>query len=158
MVCCVTKCTLQFPNVCRYVLKYLQHWSQDKIICTSFVTNDHGTLSVRKDHHNKEGCPNFLIGVSSYQHGGLWIEGPPKNSRQKTRAQVLPNGETRLAHIEETRHQMVSFEAKQWHATEAWQGNRVVVSAFVSRGWFGVAGSVEGSGFPRAGTYDRESC
>ena len=140
----VTKCTLQFPRVCRYILRYLQHWSKDKITCTSFVINDNGTLKMHKDHHNKEGCPNFLIGVSSYQHGGLWIEGPPENSRQKTRAKVLPNGETRLGHILDTRHQMVSFNAKQWHATEAWQGNRVVVSAFVSRGWDVVNSELQG--------------
>ena len=47
---------------------------------------------------------------------------------------------------------MVQFDAKKWHATEAWHGNRVVLSAFVSRGWDAVSSEVQGLlkglGFP----------
>ena len=131
----VTKCTLKFPKTCQYLLQYLQHWAREPLECTSFVINDNGTLKLHKDHHNSPGYPNYLMGITAYQKGGLWIEGPPRNSRQETRAKVLPNGQSCLGHVEETRHRMVQFDAKLWHATEAWHGNRAVLSAFVSRGW-----------------------
>ena len=148
----VTKCTLKFPKTCQYLLQYLRHWAQEPLECTSFVINDNGTLRLHKDHHNSPGYPNYLIGVTAYQKGGLWLEGPPRNSRQEVHAKVLPNGQSLLGHVEETRHRMVQFDAKKWHATEAWHGNRVVMSAFVSRGWAEVSSEVQGLlrqlGFP----------
>ena len=139
----VTKCTMRFPQVCRYLLKYMQHWSKEPLQCTSFVINDNGTLKLHRDNHNKAGSWNHLIGVSSYQKGGIWLEGPPRNSHQLTRAKELPNGRSVVGHVEETRHRMVRFDARKWHETEAWHGNRVVISAFTSRGWDEVPSEVQ---------------
>ncbi|CAE7455783.1 RE1 [Symbiodinium sp. CCMP2592] len=148
----VTKSTLKFPNICRYILAYVQHWSKEQVECTSFVVNDNGTLKVHRDNHNRVGSRNCLIGVTNYQDGGLWLAGPPQNKQQPARAKVLPNGKTELGHVVSTRHRVVHFDAKQWHATEAWHGDRVVVSAFVSRGWDEVGSEVQGLlrtlGFP----------
>ncbi|CAE7839318.1 RE1 [Symbiodinium sp. CCMP2592] len=127
----VTKSTLKFPNICRYILAYVQHWSKEQIECTSFVVNDNGTLKVHRDNHNRVGSRNCLIGVTNYQDGGLWLAGPPQNKQQPARAKVLPNGKTELGHVVSTRHRVVHFDAKQWHATEAWHGDRVVERAKV---------------------------
>ena len=70
----LTKQSQVFPQVCRYVVQYLKHWSPETVYCTSFVVNDNCHLELHKDVHNVPGTPNYLIGLGSYQGGELWIE------------------------------------------------------------------------------------
>ena len=70
----ITKQSQVFPQVCRYVVQYLKHWSPETVYCTSFVVNDNCHLELHKDVHNVPGTPNYLIGLGSYQGGELWIE------------------------------------------------------------------------------------
>ena len=130
----LTKWTYKFPNLSRYVLQYLQHWSPEAVTCSSLVINDNSSVGMHRDVHNAPGTKNFLIGVTRYQHGGLWTEGPGTQSRQTQVEKTLPNGKTMLGHVAPTCQRVVVFDARGWHEVQKWQGRREVVNAFTSRG------------------------
>ena len=67
----VTDWTRKLPQVCRYLLKYVQHWSTEPVVGTSLVVNNNCTLGIHRDNNNLPGTKNFVIGVTAYQHGEL---------------------------------------------------------------------------------------
>ena len=130
----LTKWTYKFPELSRYVLQYLKHWSPEDVNCSSLVINDDSSIGMHRDVHNAPGTKNYLIGVTRYQHGGLWLEGPSSQPKQTQVAKVLPSGKHVLGHVVPTCQQVVVFDARGWHEVQKWQGRREVITAFTSRG------------------------
>ncbi|CAE7496334.1 RE1 [Symbiodinium sp. CCMP2592] len=130
----VTKVTRQLPQTCQYILQYLQHWSQDNIQCSSIIVNDNCQMQVHRDVNNLPHTLNHLIGVTPYQHGEMWLEGPSTNPNHPSLNLQLPTGEYKSGHLRRTRHQVVPFDARKWHATQPWHGHRVTVGGYTSRG------------------------
>ena len=130
----VTKMTYHLRNTCKYLLQYLQHWSPEKVWCSSLVVNDDCRMMVHRDVNNLPGSQNYLIGVTPYQHGELWLEGQDGNPKNPSLNKKLPSGEYKSGHLRSTRHQVVVFDARKWHAVQAWQGHRITVGGYTSRG------------------------
>ena len=116
------------------MLQYLKHWSPEAVSCSSLVINDNSSVGMHRDVHNAPGTQNYLIGVTRYQHGGLWLEGPGSHPKQAQVAKTLPNGKSLLGHVVPTCQQVVVFDARGWHEVQKWQGRREVINAFTSRG------------------------
>ncbi|CAE7675497.1 GIP [Symbiodinium sp. CCMP2592] len=84
---------------------------EDTIQCSSVIVNDNCQMQVQGDVNNLPNTLNHLIGVTPYQHG-----------------------EYKSGHLRRTRHQVVTFDARKWHATQPWHGHRVTVGGYTSRG------------------------
>ena len=130
----VTKMTRQLPKTCRYLLQYLQHWSSEPIRCSSLVVNDDCRMGAHRDVNNLPNTKNYVIGVTSFQQGELWLEGQSVNPKDPTHSLKLPTGEYKSGHLRQTRHQVVTFDARKWHANRGWQGHRVTLGGYTSRG------------------------
>ena len=141
----VTKQTQMFPEVTRYILSYLKHWSPEELHCTSFVVNDNCHLEPHRDVHNLPGTPNYILGIGSYQGGELWVESSDvelekvvqRGVRRKCGDHMMKGREVCV------RQQVVQFDGRKWHATQEWKGNRVTLSAYSSRGWSKVGREVQ---------------
>ena len=142
----VTRNTEQFPNVVRYLNSYLKKHCGGEAKWTSVVINFGSRLPLHRDLHNSGEHPNHMIGLGPYTGGELWVgEHRPGNERQKTTTKVLPDGSSLSGSQHPTRHRVVQFYPKQWHQTQAWVGDRITVTGFVSRGYNRVSSGVRRS-------------
>ena len=130
----ITKWTRKFPQTCRYLLQYLQRWSASPVECSSLMVNENAHTGMHKDVHNVPGTQNYLIGVTRYQQGGIWLEGPGDQSRASPVWKQLPNGQSAVGHIVTTCQKLATFDARKWHEVQPWHGHRQVVGAYTSRG------------------------
>ena len=92
---------------------------------------------MHRDNHNDDQYSNVLVGLGKYTQGGLWIQssGNEKAAGRPQEVQKeLPNGEVVSGSVRETRHRVVTFNPKLWHETQPWKGNRMIVTAFTTRG------------------------
>ena len=80
------------------------------------------------DAHNSGTEPNFIWGISRFKGGGLWIAAPEGQTAKQVKGKLL-NGE-----VLDIRAHPVLFNPHIVHATEAWEGVRVVLVAFTIRG------------------------
>ena len=130
----LTKWTGLFPTLTRYLLAYVQHWSPEPVRCSSLVINYNSKTFMHRDVHNEPHTKNYLIGVTKYQQGDLWVEGLSLQSKSKPVWRTLPNGKSQAGYLQKTCQRLITFDARKWHAVQKWQGKRVTVGAFASRG------------------------
>ena len=139
----ITRVTRQLSQVIRYLLEYFKHWAGSLPVATSLVVNLNQRCDKHRDVHNDKAYDNWMIGVSEYQGGRLWVENisPPEPGNPESGAlEALPNGEQRRGHWLATQHQVAHFPPKAWHGPESWKGRRNTVCLYVSRG-HGLVGS-----------------
>ena len=129
----LTRWTRKLPNVCRYLLQYIQHWSKEPVTGTSIVINNNCSVGMHRDNNNSPGTKNFVIGVTPYQQGELWVAGSPPTPHYRTLVKQLPNQSPQNGYLVNTRHRVVAFDAHQWHTVQPWQGNRVMVGLYTNR-------------------------
>ena len=130
----VTRMTYRMKTTCRYLLTYLQHWSSEKVHCSSLVVNDDCRMMVHRDMNNLPGTLNYVIGVTPFQHGELWLEGHCSDPKAPSLNKKLSSGEYKSGHLRSTRQQVVVFDARKWHAVQKWQGHRITIGGYTSRG------------------------
>ena len=130
----VTKVTSQLPCFTRYILQYLQHHDPEGTACSSLVVNVNGKCAPHRDLHNEAHHVNRMIGLGKYSKGGLWIEIPGKQEVGGVTCEVAPGGPQVCGRVWATRHQLVKFPPKLWHGPEAWEGCRMTVTSYVTRG------------------------
>ena len=130
----ITKWTRKLPQTCRYLWLYLQHWSPDPVTGSTLVVNDNCAVNIHRDHNNLPTSKNHIIGVTPFQQGELWLEGEPPNHHYKSCVKTLPNGQACSGHLRSVRQKVLTFDARQWHTTQPWQGDRVILGGYTSRG------------------------
>ena len=132
----LTNRTQTFPNLCKYINKTLKKILPSTMQWSSFVINHGSSLPVHRDCHNSPEHPNASIGFGDYSGGGLWIEGSESLCGRKGRISVRTNGRGEVVEGCEYDIQLnpVLLSPKAWHGTCAWEGDRWVITVFVSRG------------------------
>ncbi|CAE7738557.1 RE1 [Symbiodinium sp. CCMP2456] len=91
---------------------------------------------MHRDHHNDNQYPNAVIGLGSYKGGELWVENHSSEEKKECRAttKALPNGQQAAGQLLNIHHQIQTFSPKAWHGPQEWQGNRIVIGTYVTRG------------------------
>ena len=130
----ITRWTRKLPQTCNYLWLYLQHWSPDPVKGSTLVVNDNCAVNIHRDHNNLPTSKNHIIGVTPFQQGELWLEGEPPNHHYKSCVKTLPNGQACSGHLRSVRQRVLTFDARQWHTTQPWQGDRVILGGYTSRG------------------------
>ena len=130
----VTRASKSLPNVCQYLNSWLRYHTKDIQENTSIVVSVNNQLPLHKDNHNLPGTQNHCIGIGNYSKGGLWLEHKLPPTESSGSHKVLPNGTRISGRVHPTRHRVVTFNGTSWHETEAWEGNRVLVTTYCSRG------------------------
>ena len=131
----VTKLTEQQPWVTRYLNSFLQKQLKPTARWSSFTVSCDNQLPVHRDVNNRQNFPNYLVGLGSYTGGELWVEGTSPEQPEATCPQVRADGSTLWGHTKPTRHRVVEFNPKVWHSSCKWEGTRIVITAFMTRGY-----------------------
>ena len=131
----VTNRSKQLPNTTKYLLNYMYHWNGGSFTSTSLAINMARQCPIHRDIHNDPLYPNRLIGLGEYEDGGLWVETPGEIEEGGAWRKVSKDGRLVYGQVQATRHRLVTFPPKAWHGPEAWKGNRVTLTSFVSRGF-----------------------
>ena len=132
----ITKKTRVWENLCRYMNAYVENWSGPGCR-TSLTISLNNQIPLHKDVNNDERFDNVLIGLGDFRKGGLWLEDVSSGSgcqKGEKQERQLPNGKWISGTIHDCLQKVVRFSPKQWHGTQEWVGNRMTVTAFVSRG------------------------
>ena len=138
----ITKRTQQLPQCVKYLNRFVSDKCESSRKWTSLVVNVNQSMPLHKDVNNETNQPNMVIGISNYQKGGLWVQHTDQAKLLRCKglegeslcSRVTPSGEQVWGSIQDTRHRVVEFPPKAWRGTEAWTGERVVLSAYTSRG------------------------
>ncbi|OLQ01621.1 hypothetical protein AK812_SmicGene15624 [Symbiodinium microadriaticum] len=131
----VTKLTEKQPWVTRYLNSFLQKQLKPTARWSSFTVSCDNQLPVHRDVNNHQNFPNYLVGLGSYTGGELWVEGTSPEQPEATCPQVRADGSTLWGHTKPTRHRVVEFNPKVWHSSCKWEGTRIVITAFMTRGY-----------------------
>ena len=67
--------TLRFPLTAKILTQYAKQWIGDMPF-TSVALLANLATPLHSDRNNAKGFDNFLIGVSQFKDGGLWLENP----------------------------------------------------------------------------------
>ena len=121
--------TLKHRELVHYVNSFLRHHLPEQHWSSILLGMNSGTVP-HKDHHNLQHSLNILVCTGNFTGGGLWIqgEGPGQPKRRQ-----LSDGTYQTGHVNDTRHQILQFSPHRLHATEAWRGRRLSVSAYTTR-------------------------
>ena len=130
----VTQWTRKYPHLCRYLMNYMRHWSPTELQCSTIMINDNAMTGMHRDVHNAPGTPSYIVGVTKYQQGGIWVEGVNGPEKSTKVWKQLPNGQQQVGWILPTCQKTARFDARKWHEVQPWQGQRQVVGAYTSRG------------------------
>ena len=132
-----TNRTRNLPELCRLINKVLKNHLPPDMVWTSFALN-HGTMMpIHRDVNNAPQYPNGSIGFGSYTGGELWIEKGSVQGRVEGKISERENsfGQVLQGLEVDIKGRAVVFSPTSWHGTCAWEGERWVLTAFVSRGW-----------------------
>ena len=102
---------------------------------SSFAVSRNNALPLHRDLHNDPGYPNHLIAVGNFKRGELWIEEKSPDP-QDPNYRTLADGSRVAGRVQPVRHKVTTFLPRLWHETQPWEGERVVVTAYVSRGFW----------------------
>ena len=131
-----TNASERHPQLTAHLNAFGQRHLPPQARWTSLTVSRDNKLPVHRDVNNSSTHSNYLIGVGSYKGGELWTHNPQLSEQsQHALTQVHPDGRQLLGEARATRHRVVEFDPKVWHATCPWTGQRTVITYFVSRGW-----------------------
>ena len=129
----VTNRTHDLSKAVKYLNNFLLQRMPDHR-WTSLVISNNNLLPMHKDNHNVGW--NALYGLGDYSGGGLWQEIESENlaNGREVHWREDVSGTLRPGVIHESRGTTVYFPPKVNHATEPWKGNRILITAWTSRG------------------------
>ena len=132
-----TNRTRTLPELCRVINKVLKQHLPPDMVWTSFALNHGTTMPIHRDVNNAPQYPNGSIGFGSYSGGELWIEEGGSLGQVQGRTSERLNGLGQVLQGREVniKGQAVVFSPTAWHGTCEWEGERWVLTVFVSRGW-----------------------
>ena len=126
--------TSRLPHLSRYLNKFLENWSGGPFCRSSLVISWNNLLPLHRDVNNDSRYPNHLIGLGDYKHGELWLQSLESREDNRDLRRQLPTGDWIRGRLWDVKGKVVKFSPKQWHQTQKWSGERITVTAFVSRG------------------------
>ena len=130
----LTSHTRTFPHLSKYLNKFMENWSGGPFCRSSLVISWNNLLPLHRDVNNDSRYLNHLIGLGDYQHGELWLQSPESAEAGRDQRRQLPNGEWIRGRLWDVKGKVVKFAPNRWHQTQKWSGERITLTAFVSRG------------------------
>ena len=133
----ITNKTRMCPELCQYINQVLRKIMPKSLKWTSFALN-HGTMTpIHTDHNNDARYPNGSVGFGNYRGGELWVEGSEGYEGRQGRVSVRKNAQGDVLEGREfdVRLKPLVFSPNSKHETCDWEGDRWVLTVFVSRNW-----------------------
>ena len=129
----VTRVTKQHVWLTRLLVHVIKSQCPDMQVTSMCVSKNVGSPPHR-DAFNMDGAHNVVIGLQCPRRGGqVWIQSHDTSTSART--VWKPCGSKELPGLLHTVRQPVTFDPKQWHATAAWSGNRMVLVGYSLKGF-----------------------
>ena len=126
--------TLSFPLTTKVLTSYATNRVGDMPFTSVALFSDL-EAPLHSDRNNAKGFDNFLIGISEFQGGELWVE-------RHGGAAPAPVPHSHLLGVAlPVSGQCVIFDAHLRHATMPWVGHRAVLAGFVIKGYEAISSS-----------------
>ena len=132
----VRNSTKDYPLATKVVNLFIQEKLGGHACWSTFSM--HRNLSVKKhrDSHNARDKDSYLIPISDFKDGGLWVQLKADEEAEKEDIVILEGerGIVKSFQSEEGNKQVIPFDSRRWHATRQWSGNRLVLAVYNVRG------------------------
>ena len=129
----VTRATKQYVWLTRLLVHVMKNQCPGVQVTSICVSRNIGSPPHR-DAFNMDGSSNVVIGLQCPRQGGqVWIQSHDNPTSDRT--VWKPCGTKELPGLLHTVRQPVIFDPKQWHATVAWSGNRMVLIGYSLKGF-----------------------
>ena len=127
----VTRASSRYPTFVKFVNAYLRHHLPDQQ-WTSFMVTWNGAAQPHRDNHNYKGSVNIVHGLGRYEGGGLWLRGKPPLGKTLVKRRMM-DGSFATGYVEPTHMRFVAFDPFTTHATQAYRGSCLMLSAYSTR-------------------------
>ena len=132
----VRNSTKDYPLATKVVNLFIQEKLGGHACWSTFSM--HRNLSVKKhrDSRNARDKDSYLIPISDFKDGGLWVQLKADEVAEKEDIVILEGerGFVKSFQSEEGNKQVIPFDSRRWHATRQWSGNRLVLAVYNVRG------------------------
>ena len=129
----ITRATKQYVWLTRLLVHVMKNQCPGMQVTSICVSRNIGSPPHR-DAFNMDGSSNVVIGLQCPRQGGqVWIQSHDNPTSDRT--VWKPCGTKELPGLLHTVRQPVIFDPKQWHATVAWSGNRMVLIGYSLKGF-----------------------
>ena len=121
----------EYPKTTQLLAAYAKAHAPDSDF-TSLLLLSQVQSPLHADRNNASGYPNFLIGVSNFEQGELWVEsadGSVPCPDQPDASEFL------LGELHPVSGTTIWFDAHCRHCTAPWVGSRIVLAGFVIKGF-----------------------
>ena len=129
----ITSRTTQSPEFVKFLNQVIAQTFPKDFQWTAISLNLNSALPLHKDCNNHPSFQNGSVGFGHFSKGELWIEDSESRYKGFQEARYRPSGEVIQGTKVDIYHKPVQFSPKQWHQTCEWEGQRWVLTAYVSR-------------------------
>ena len=123
----------RYPETLKYINAFIRSKTQSHECWSTVTLNRNQQLPLHRDVHNHPQEASIIFGFGSYKQGELWVEDPDV-AEDECSQQQLPDGRIVKGRKHSIYHRAVRFNGKAWHGPLGWEGSRVTLTAYTSRG------------------------
>ena len=117
----------------KYLNRYLTHHGA-KGPSTSICINHGSSIRMHKDSHNHREYQNNTMCLGDHSGGELWIHDPEADPKSKRYHCAKAKDGTKLpGKLHVTKHRVLTFNPKTYHAVRPWKGDRWSITSYVNR-------------------------
>ena len=126
----VTRVTKECPWMCRAVMQVMNSMCAGERMTSVCVSCNIQSPPHRDSYNNEHSMNNVVPLVRPRAGGELWISGGQVSGKKA----VVRCGATELEGAKTPLSKVIRFDARKWHATMPWQGDRVVMIGYSLKG------------------------
>ena len=129
----ITSRSHQNKELSKYLNRYLTHHGA-KGPSTSICINHGSSIRMHKDSHNHREYQNNTLCLGDHSGGELWIHDPEADPKSKRYHSAKAKDGTKLpGKLHVTKHRVLTFNPKTYHAVRPWKGDRWSITSYVNR-------------------------
>ena len=132
----VRNSTKDYPLATKVVNSSIQEKLGEQACWSTFSIHRNLNVKKHRDSHNARDKDSYLIPISDFKDGGLWVQLKADEEAEKEDVVILEGerGFVKSFQSEEGNKQVIPFDPRRWHATRQWSGNRLVLAVYNVRG------------------------
>ena len=134
----VTRCTTEWPHLCRYMNAFAEHKLEKGATWSSFTLARNVVANVHHDYNNLRGSANHSCSFGQDGGGQLWLEDKDVQETDTEKTGLVwkrgAGGAWMPGRLRDTYENFVSFDPYYKHATCPWQGQRWSITYHTTRG------------------------
>ncbi|CAE7714148.1 unnamed protein product, partial [Symbiodinium sp. KB8] len=132
----VRNSTKDYPLATKVVNLFIQEKLGEQACWSTFSLHRNLNVKKHRDSHNARDKVSYLIPISDFKDGGLWVQLKADEEAEKEDIVILDGerGHVKSFQSEERNKQVIPFDPRRWHATRQWSGNRLVLAVYNVRG------------------------